>query len=537
MSFQLFANPAAIAKAQPTVISTMQDAGDNGGTNTITRETQSESEAESDTDAYDMIKPGNRTASKRETKHTSEGVAVTVKSRSTQERDSDDDEGDTEGGEDGMRSASTFSELGLGEWIQAQTQEMGMLRPTYIQTQCIPPTLKGKNVIGLAKTGSGKTAAFALPILQHLSKDPYGVHSVVLTPTRELAFQISEQFTALGHASNVRAVVVVGGLDMMRQALELARRPHVVIATPGRLADHLLSNSDISIKKIKFLVLDEADRLLSETFRAHLDIILRYTPPPTKRQTLLFSATMHENMGKDHLEFVGCFNPLRFEAQSSERTISTLEQKYVFVPSQVKDCYLFEFLEKYEDTTAIIFAATCLGCETLAVMLRELGYSCVSLHSKMSQGRRLASLGKFRGSLVKILVATDVASRGLDIPEVEIVYNYDVPANPDDYIHRVGRTARAGRGGLSITIITQHDIERIQRIEDRTQRKMELVETEEDEVLKRLNNVTKARRAAILELDDRDFGERERNNKEKSRKRKEADMNATQSNKKKHAQS
>eukprot|EP01134_Creolimax_fragrantissima_P000089 CFRG0089T1 len=424
------------------------------------------------------------------------------------------------GGEDGMNSEATFQDLGLGGWLQKQTEEMGMHRPTYIQSQCIPAVLKGRNVIGAAKTGSGKTAAFALPILQNLSMDPFGVHTLVLTPTRELAFQIGEQFSALGQPSNVKVVVVVGGLDMMRQALQLAQRPHVIIATPGRLADQLKSNRDITANRIKFLVLDEADRLLSATFRPHLKMILQRISPAEKRQTLLFSATMDENMGDENLALVGCTDPGRFTAKSNEKTISSLEQKYVFVPAQVKDCYMFHFLQQHEDKSAIIFTSTCLGCETLAVMMREMGYQCVSLHSKMSQGRRLASLGKFRGSLAKIMIATDVASRGLDIPTVEIVYNYDVPANADDYIHRVGRTARAGRGGLSVTIITQHDVQRIQRIEEKTQKRMELVETEEDDVLKLLGKVTKARRVATMELEDRDFGERERNNAEKEKKRK-----------------
>ncbi|OUM66829.1 hypothetical protein PIROE2DRAFT_40497, partial [Piromyces sp. E2] len=324
----------------------------------------------------------------------------------------------------------------------------------------------GKDVIGSAKTGSGKTAAFALPILQKLAEDPFGVFALVLTPTRELAFQIAEQFRALGSSINLKQSIVVGGLDMMTQAIELSRKPHIVIATPGRLVDHINSSTNaIHFKRIKFLVLDEVDRLLDSTFASSLEIILNELPK--NRQTLLFSATITPEIE----ELKNSSKKEMFMYRCNERydVVEKLVQKYLFIPSMIKDVYLSYILNNcFENKTIIIFTGKCRTCERLNIMLRELGYRTTSLHAIMSQNERLSSLAKFKSKIVKILIATDVAGRGLDIENVQVVINYDIPASPVDYIHRIGRTARAGRGGISLSLITEHDIELIQNIESLT---------------------------------------------------------------------
>eukprot|EP00743_Colponemidia_sp_Colp-15_P005991 GILK01006439.1.p1 GENE.GILK01006439.1~~GILK01006439.1.p1 ORF type:complete len:490 (+),score=94.02 GILK01006439.1:59-1471(+) len=414
----------------------------------------------------------------------------------------------------------SFERLGVSNWLIKNCENMGIRTPTPIQVRCIPSVLAGKNVIACALTGSGKTATFALPILQKLSEEPYGVFALVLTPTRELAFQIADQFRALGATMGLKDAVIVGGMDMMTQALALSKRPHVVIATPGRLADHLEKDpSHVKLfKGLQFVVLDEADRLMDSSFRTDLDTIL--TVMPTQRQTLLFSATMTKNM-EDLNRFVGDREPVRFDVNPPTSTVDTLNQQFMFMPAKVKECYLLYLLKQFGDISIIIFTSTCRSCQLITTMLQQLEFSATCLHSLQSQQRRLASVGKFKSGVAKILVATDVASRGLDIPSVELVVNFDVPRMVPDYIHRVGRTARAGRIGLSVTLISQYDIQLVQKIEDMTGKKMEERPTEEREVLQLLNTVATALQAAKLQLLETGFEEKVTKAREDKRKRRQ----------------
>ncbi|KAG0084343.1 putative RNA helicase [Podila epicladia] len=432
------------------------------------------------------------------------------------EEEQDDEDDDEE--EEQFKSNLSFSQLGLATWLVNALKAMSIMSPSEIQNKCIPQILAGKDVIGGAKTGSGKTAAFALPILQKLSEDPYGVFAVVLTPTRELAYQIAEQFNVLGKTINLKDVVIVGGMDMMPQAIALSKRPHIIIATPGRLRDHINSSgaSGMNLSKVKFLVLDEADRLLSETFADDLGGI--FSVLPEKRQTLLFTATMTNSIlelagPKDSKSAPGAKPaPFVYQCKTAVSTVATLTQSYIFLPSYIRETYLAYLLRSDDFTkkSTIIFTGRCRTAETLRVMLRELGIACTALHSEMTQQERLNSLAKFRGGITTVLIATDVGSRGLDIPSVMLVLNYDVPRDPTDYIHRVGRTARAGRGGQAITMVSERDIELIHDIESRINKKMEEFPISENKVLEMLNEVTSAKRAANMALHDSQFGEKKR---------------------------
>jgi ATP-dependent RNA helicase DDX49/DBP8 len=339
-----------------------------------------------------------------------------------------------------------------------------------VQSKCIPAALKGCDVIGCSKTGSGKTLAFAIPILQALSEDPYGIFSLILTPTRELAVQISDQFRAVGKPLNLRDCVVVGGRDMVMQGKDLSKKPHIVIATPGRLADHLESCDTFSLKKIKFLVLDEADRLVDGGFDGQLKTIFSSLPPSEQRQTFYFSATLSDSLqkikelsvskGREPFVWQSCVE----DQKSDIATVKGLDQRYVLTPNDAKDAYLAQVVRQHYDSEdgekdlTIIFTRTCKLCQLLAMTLTSLGYPSSALHSMMAQKERALSLAKFRSSQVRILVATDLASRGLDIPDVQLVLNHNVPHVTKDYIHRVGRTARAGRRGVAITLVTPHDV-------------------------------------------------------------------------------
>eukprot|EP00049_Salpingoeca_infusionum_P014058 m.261937 g.261937 ORF g.261937 m.261937 type:complete len:482 (+) comp15584_c1_seq1:267-1712(+) len=393
----------------------------------------------------------------------------------------------------------------LHGWLVKQCNFMGFKESTPVQHRCIPPILEGKDVYAAAKTGSGKTGAFALPILNALAEDPFGVFAVVLTPTRELAYQIADQFRALGKPIGIKDCIIVGGVDETQQQLELARRPHVIVATPGRLATLLQGSADIHLDRVRFLVLDEADRLMAnESMQDHMKIIIDAIPE--EAQNLLFSATLlNEPTGSivPRLHTDGLF---KYAAPSAEATVSTLNQQYLFFNSTVRHSFFAQLMQDLEeDASKIVFSPTCSSCEELAVMLRELDIKCVSLHSQMSQAARLDALNKFKSGFIKVLVATDVASRGLDIPTVKFVVNFNVPKVVDDYIHRVGRTARAGRGGVAITLISPDDVSRIHAIEDKIGVKMSEYKLDEDAVLDNMSKANMALRSARLHLHETGF--------------------------------
>ncbi|GAX86279.1 hypothetical protein CEUSTIGMA_g13691.t1 [Chlamydomonas eustigma] len=453
----------------------------------------------------------------------------------TKSRDSNPPKSDAELRNDGEASTSniSFKALGLTDWLCNVCKSLGMVRPTPVQESCIPAILSGRDVIGLASTGSGKTAAFALPILMELAKDPYGVFALIMTPTRELAIQIAEQFRALGAGMSLRDSVVIGGVDMQQQARDLVKRPHVIIATPGRLKGLLDADSGLKtiFTKARFLVLDEADRLMEPSFSEELRTILSALPGASSapggatdvgdassggttaaatastsvRQTLLFSATMTKSLIK--LQSASMKDAFVYQAYEGLRTADRLKEEYIFIPAKVKEVYLAHVLGQLQDLkvrSAIIFSSTCKGCHLLSLVLEELGLSCASLHSGKPQKQRIAALSKFKSGMVPLLLATDVASRGLDIPTVDLVINYDLPMLASDYVHRVGRTARAGRSGWSLSFITQHDIQLLHKIEELVGHQLSEFKVEEAEALKGITKVYGAKRAAMLKVAEED---------------------------------
>ncbi|KAL7752889.1 putative RNA helicase [Sorochytrium milnesiophthora] len=415
----------------------------------------------------------------------------------------------------GEATSTSFADLGLSSWLTGTLESLSIYAPSEIQRACIPEILKGRNVVGNAKTGSGKTAAFALPILQKLSEEPYGPFALVLTPTRELAFQIAEQFRVLGVGINVREAVIVGGMDMMAQTLELEKRPHIIIATPGRLADQINSTGNsFQLNKASFLVLDEADRLLDPTFAEDLETV--FGKLRKDRQTLLFSATMTksiETLIAQSKEDNGSSKQLKdlFVHRNSGKydPVDRLDQRYVFVPSAVREAYFIHLVRNdFKDKTMIIFTGRCRTCALLLALLQNFGVRSTALHSFMTQSERVASLAKFKSNVVPVLLATDVGSRGLDIPTVQLVINFDIPACATDYIHRVGRTARAGRGGMSVSIVTERDVDVVHNIETKMSKKLLPYKVDEEAVNQSefLNEVSVGKREALMHLEDTGFG-------------------------------
>lgn len=382
-------------------------------------------------------------------------------------------------------SESSFASLEVSPWLLASLSALSVLRPTSIQRSCIPAILQGRDVIGGSRTGSGKTIAFAVPILQKWAEDPVGIFAVILTPTRELALQIFEQCKAIAATQSLKPVLVVGGSDMRTQSLALANRPHIVIATPGRLADHVLTSgadSIIGLRRTQVVVLDEADRLLASgpgSMLADVETCLGAMPPSDERQTCLFTATITpEVMALKAIPRAADRQPVYVcEVDDQEIAVpTTLKQTYLQVPLTYREVYLHILLQTKGNAakrSVMIFCNRTSSADLLERLLRQLEHRVTSLHSKLSQRDRTDNLARFRASAAMILVATDVASRGLDIPTVDLVVNYEVPRNPDDYIHRVGRTARAGKPGEAVTLVGQRDVALFLAIESRVGEKMQ----------------------------------------------------------------
>jgi superfamily II DNA/RNA helicase len=564
--------------------------------------------------------------------------------------------------------AFSFAELGVADWLCQTTTSLGYKRPSIVQSSCIPGILQGKDVMACAETGSGKTATFVLPMLQILAQDPYGIFGVILTPTRELALQIAEQISALGASLQVTTALVIGGMNMIQQSLQLSRRPHFVIATPGRLRAHLEGADPPNISRARFLVLDEADRLLALGFASELAVILRHINP--RRQTLLFSATLTNTLEElqslalrdgatlrhnSTIQQIGNEGDGKSEVQQSHQhgrqLPATLTQQYVVVPAKLKLCFLVlllskffapsssptdsasdapgmkkklkesgggvvpevltlseaiaskkarddpryrshynksnqpydagklhiprpqhqkgqsqshfngnnfaaieQILKKNKSTSSsssgnsgrlsqiIIFVESCSRCHELSLTIQELlrqahrrGFAledssqselcCVALHGMLTQSQRLQSLQAFRDVTARILIATDVASRGLDLQAVDLVISYDLPRVAADYVHRAGRTARAGRRGTSTTFVTPHDIALLQAIETACETRLvareDLQLTDTQPLLLPVSKAVQTIQLAILSSD---FQEKEERFKERKREQKKKEQ-------------
>ena len=411
----------------------------------------------------------------------------------------DNDENEEEESND-AETFESFTQLNLVPELVQACKNLNYAKPTPIQTKAIPAALEGNDIIGLAQTGSGKTAAFAIPILNKLWEDQQPYYACILSPTRELAQQIKETFDSLGSLMGVRSVCIVGGMNMMDQARDLMRKPHIIIATPGRLMDHLENTRGFSLRKLKFLVMDEADRLLDMEFGPVLDKILKILPVQG-RTTYLFSATMTSKI--DKLQRASLTNPVKCAVSNKYQTVDTLVQTLMVVPSGLKNTFLIYLLNEFIGKTIIIFTRTKANAERISALSNLLEFNATALHGDLNQNQRTGALDLFKAGKRSILVATDVAARGLDIPSVDIVINYDIPVDSKSYIHRVGRTARAGRSGKSISLVSQYDLELILRIEEVLGKKLPKENVDKDIILSLRDSVDKANGEVVMEMNRR----------------------------------
>ncbi len=366
-------------------------------------------------------------------------------------------------------SSIKFEDLPLAESLQRTLRKQDYTTPTPIQAQSIPAQLEGRDLIGCAQTGTGKTAAFALPILHHISESPKPLRrgrarTLVLTPTRELAIQVGKSFSTYGANLRLRHALVYGGVSQRPQVRDLERGVDILVATPGRLMD-LMQQGYIDLSDVEFLVLDEVDRMLDMGFVHDVRRIAKALPP--KRQTALFSATLTRDVERIADEYVT--DPVRVSVAPEKPVLDSIHQEVCFVAQENKMPLLQAYLRGQGDRSGmhstIVFCRTKYGCEKLSKQLNKHGFRSDAIHGDKSQGARQRALNSFRSGKLPVLIATDVAARGIDVRSISMVVNYDIPEAADSYVHRIGRTARAEAEGNAITFCTVKDVGLLAQIE------------------------------------------------------------------------
>jgi ATP-dependent RNA helicase RhlE len=352
---------------------------------------------------------------------------------------------------------TSFSGLGIAPQLLDTLEKLRFRVPTPIQHKTIPVALEGKDIIGIAQTGTGKTLAFAIPLIQRLASTKG--KALVVLPTRELALQVEQTIQKIGNANGLKSVVLIGGSSMGMQIRQIRNYPNVIVGTPGRILDHLRQKT-LQLHDVRILVLDEADRMLDMGFAPQIKQILNAIPK--QRQTMLFSATMPDDIVKiatTHMQL-----PVRIEIVRSGTTVERVEQEVFIIKANQKN-RLLEALLKQHIGTVLVFCRTKYGAKKICSTVKHMGYSAAEIHSNRSLSQRKEALQGFRIGKYRVLVATDIASRGIDVQGIAVVINYDIPQDPEDYVHRIGRTARAGQAGRAITFATPDQSHKIRHIE------------------------------------------------------------------------
>jgi ATP-dependent RNA helicase DeaD len=359
-----------------------------------------------------------------------------------------------------------FTQLGIGSELSKKLGRQGLLQPTTIQEKAIPTLLEGKDILAQAKTGTGKTLAFLLPILEKIDVSSNDIQALILTPTRELALQITQEITKIKN-DQTAVLAVYGGQDVDRQIKKLQGAIHIAVATPGRLIDHL-KRGTIELTGIKMVVLDEADQMLHIGFLPEVETILHQVPP--KRQTMLFSATLNQKVQSLARKYMD--KPVSVQVKEEQITVKDIKQIVYETTDRAKQGDLCKVLEEERPYLAVIFCRTKRRVSKLNDALISMGLNSDELHGDLSQGKREKVMERFRKAELQYLVATDVAARGLDVEGVTHVFNYDIPEDTDNYVHRIGRTGRAGEAGIAITFAAPKDMNELQAIEKGIQMKL-----------------------------------------------------------------
>lgn len=356
----------------------------------------------------------------------------------------------------------TFNGLGIAPKIFDVLLKLGFKTPTSIQHKAIAPAIEGKDIIGIAQTGTGKTLAFGIPLIQQILKNKKG-KALIILPTRELALQVNDVIQKIGLAFGIKTVVLIGGASMYNQVCSIRNNPHVIIGTPGRIDDHIQRRT-LSLHDVAILVLDEADRMFDMGFAAQITKILQSVPK--NRQTMLFSATMPDGIVKiasRHMKL-----PVRIEIARAGTTADNIEHELFIVKKEQKLSLLKKLLEDYKGSV-LVFIRVKHKARKICSALRDVGISAAEIHSNRSLGQRREALEGFKLGRYRVLVATDIASRGIDVKGIELVVNFDLPENAEDYVHRIGRTGRAGMSGKAISFAMPDQGHKVREIEKLTQ--------------------------------------------------------------------
>ncbi|MCP6718371.1 MAG: DEAD/DEAH box helicase [Patescibacteria group bacterium] len=351
-----------------------------------------------------------------------------------------------------------FHDLGIEEEFLVVLTEKGFDIPTPIQHQVIPGALRGKDVVGIAQTGTGKTLAFGIPMIQRISR--YKGQGLILVPTRELALQVERALKSIGAPLGLRSAVVIGGIPKYAQIKALKRNPHIVIATPGRLID-LMNQKAYALDQVNVITLDEADRMLDIGFLPQIKRILQTAPK--ERQTMLFSATMPKSISLLASTFMKL--PLRIEIAPQGTLAENIEQELFVVTKNNKMRLLSSLLQRHQSDKTLIFSRTKYGAKRIARDIRNMGHTATEIHSNRSQAQRKTALEGFSEKKFRVMVATDIAARGIDVKDISLIINFDLPSNSGDYVHRIGRTGRAGRSGKAISFVTPSEKASVRKIE------------------------------------------------------------------------
>lgn len=363
---------------------------------------------------------------------------------------------------------SGFLNMGLCPTLIKALDKKNFTTPTPIQKSSIPVAVKGKDIVGVAQTGTGKTLAFSLPIMERLANLP-GKKALIVLPTRELAIQVEDTLKRFLPQMNMRSALLIGGVPKGKQIRDIHRNPHIIIGTPGRIIDHL-NEKILHLKNLDILVLDEADRMLDMGFAPQLNQILRNAPK--ERQTMLFSATMPDEIAKIANTFMQ--NPERIEVSRPGQVVEKIRQELLYVAREKKTQALEKILKKYSGTV-LVFSRTKHGARKICKSIKYMGFSTAEIHSNKSLSQRIEALEGFKKGKYKVLVATDIASRGIDVNNIELIVNYDIPENAEDYVHRIGRTARAGKMGRAISLASPDQKRKIASIERLTKMRIPLI--------------------------------------------------------------
>ena len=396
-----------------------------------------------------------------------------------------------------MKTNNSFEDLGISTSILKAIDQMGFEEPTKIQSASIPILLSGRDMAGQAQTGTGKTAAFAIPVLEKIDSKSKETQALVLCPTRELAVQVTGEFIKLAeYIGNIQITPVYGGQPIQRQIKQLKRGSQIVVGTPGRLIDHL-QRGTLKIDGLKMVVLDEADEMLNMGFRDDIENILSYTSGQT--QTIMFSATISADIKKMMNRWFD--NPEMIKVEGTSTAAEGIEHRIVEVRDSMRTEAISRILDIHDYRLALIFCNTKRKCDALVKEMKARGYSSDALHGDMSQKVRDRVMNKFRKRRIEILIATDVAARGLDVDEVDLVFNYDIPHDPENYVHRVGRTGRAGKTGKAFTFSAGRKKKNIRYIEKQLKTKIPVIampseadvkEKKQDEFLEQITSVLEA---------------------------------------------